>query len=322
MQRRRESRRAFLEIVFQAAERAITLSEHCLWTVKVLLSIYQRLPLYIHPSRGPGAFHPAFFPATLSSPMATAQNAVRHVPTRRGVRLIQHGTVLSEVLRRPGPTHTIVDVLAALISVLAPPGRIGLLGFAGGATIAPLRALGCQVPVAAVDKSRDGWQVFKRLCRDWAGDVQVDHLDAERWLQKQSQPWAMILEDLSITEAGDVVKPEITWTRLPRLMRASLQPNGVAIFNLLPPAAMTWAEAMRRLESLFVEVRVILFKNFENRVVVAGAKLPTPRALGSTLRKVLRKINSTQAEELSLRRSTSKEAKTGTSAWQKANSHP
>jgi hypothetical protein len=50
--------------------------------------------------------------------------------TKHGLRLSQHGVVISELRTTPGPTHSVVDVLAALIAVLAPAGRIGVLGFA------------------------------------------------------------------------------------------------------------------------------------------------------------------------------------------------
>lgn len=229
-------------------------------------------------------------------------DAVRHVTTRRGVRLVQHGTVLSEVLRRPGATHTMADVLAALICMLAPPGRIGLLGFAGGATLAPLRALGCQVPIAAVDKSRDGWQVFRRLCRAWCGAVQVEHDDALHWLQTQAEPWAMLVDDLSITNEADVVKPEISWTSLPKLIQGSLQPDGVALFNLLTPPDRAWRDALASITSLFPQTLLILFQDFENRILVGGASLPTPRQLGIGLRTQLRKIKSRQAGQLTVRR--------------------
>ena len=52
--------------------------------------------------------------------------------TKHGLRLSQHGVVISEMRATPGPTHSVFDVLAALVAVLMPAGRIGVLGFAGG----------------------------------------------------------------------------------------------------------------------------------------------------------------------------------------------
>ncbi|MEC9081308.1 MAG: hypothetical protein VYE44_05980, partial [Verrucomicrobiota bacterium] len=63
-------------------------------------------------------------------------------PTGRGARLVQNGSVLSEVLAQPGPTNSVFDALAALVRLFSPGARVGLLGFAGGGIIAPLRAMG------------------------------------------------------------------------------------------------------------------------------------------------------------------------------------
>ena len=49
--------------------------------------------------------------------------------TEHGLRLSQHGVVISELRTSSGPTHSVADVLAGLISVLRPEGRVGVLGF-------------------------------------------------------------------------------------------------------------------------------------------------------------------------------------------------
>ena len=48
--------------------------------------------------------------------------------TRHGLRLSQHGVVISEMRTAAGPTHSVFDVLAALVPLLAPRGRVGVLG--------------------------------------------------------------------------------------------------------------------------------------------------------------------------------------------------
>ena len=75
-------------------------------------------------------------------------------PTKHGLRLSQHGVVISELRTSAGPTHSVFDVLAAAIAVLAPTGRIGVLGFAGGGMIAPLRGLGVASVIDSVDLDR------------------------------------------------------------------------------------------------------------------------------------------------------------------------
>ena len=92
--------------------------------------------------------------------------------TRRGARIIDDDVVLSEILARPGPTHSLFDVLAAAVAAFAPGPRFAMLGFAGGGMIAPLRAMGCDIPVRAVDL------YFKKLVDEY--DQPIDDAWRER----------------------------------------------------------------------------------------------------------------------------------------------
>ena len=60
--------------------------------------------------------------------------------TKQGARLVQNGSVLSEVLSEPGPTQSVFDILAAAI-MLNNKNRVGILGFAAGGLIGPLRSM-------------------------------------------------------------------------------------------------------------------------------------------------------------------------------------
>ena len=66
---------------------------------------------------------------------------IRVVRDRGGLRLLEGDAVLSRVMARPGPTHMPFDVLAACVAALSPGRRALLLGFAGGGTVAALRAI-------------------------------------------------------------------------------------------------------------------------------------------------------------------------------------
>ena len=58
------------------------------------------------------------------------------VRTRRGARIVDDDVVLSEILAKPGPTHSLFDLLAAAVATLAPGPRFAMLGFAGGGIVA------------------------------------------------------------------------------------------------------------------------------------------------------------------------------------------
>ena len=224
--------------------------------------------------------------------------------TKTGLRLTQHGVVISEMRTSPGPTHSVFDLLAALIAVLKPHGRVGVLGFAGGGMMAPLRALECNTAIHSVDLDRSGFDLFHQHCSSWAGDVVWQHSDAAAWLRRQLRTFDLLMEDLSIPENGDVFKPSISWTTLPQLIRQRLRPDGVAVFNLLKPPQGSWDSHLQKVSSEFGSSLVIRLDRFENLILVAGRSLPTARALGSSVRTHLAKLRSTQAREIHLRRYT------------------
>lgn len=227
----------------------------------------------------------------------------RVIPTRGGFRLMQNGTVLSELRLHPVATHSIFDVLAASVAALLHGDRFALLGFAAGSMLSPLRALNVQVPVQAVDLDGLGYQYFQKYCASWAGDLQWAQAEAGAWLRAQRSKFDLILDDLSIPLAGDVAKPSISWEVLPRLMRQRLSKEGVVLSNLLRPTGGTWREGWQVFRQEFgADCLVIEFQEFENRVLIAGAHRHTARSLTTELNKLLWRIGSKQTGRFKTRR--------------------
>jgi hypothetical protein len=215
-----------------------------------------------------------------------------------GIRLSQHGVVISEMRLRPGPTHSVFDVLAGLIAILRPKVRVGILGFAAGGMLAPLRSLGCDVRVEAVDLDAASYDVFQKHCSEWAGDVCWEQADAVAWLSRRRRKYSVLVDDLSVPTAGDVFKPDASWDEIPRLMRQRLGVNGVAIFNCLPGPNGRIPSVFAERLGLFGSALVILLDDFENRVVVAGPGTPSARWVGKELRAALRRLGSSQSDRL------------------------
>jgi spermidine synthase len=221
--------------------------------------------------------------------------------TRHGLRLSQHGVVISELRTAPGPTHSVFDVLAALITVLRPAGRVGVLGFAGGGMMAPLAALGWETPFDTMDLDRDAYELFRQHCPHWAGRVNWHHADAAVWLRRQRPNFSLLLDDLSVPADGDVFKPALCWDSLPALIRARLRSGGLAVFNLLLSPGDTWPRALPRVTRHFADARVIHLDDFENRLLLAGEGLPSAQVLSAQLRAALRQIRSRQAGRIQVR---------------------
>lgn len=227
------------------------------------------------------------------------------VKTRHGLRLSQHGAVISELRTTPGPTHSVFDFLSALIvcreqsSPQSPVGRVGVLGFAGGGLMAPLAALvGPSRPLPCIDTcdlDRAGFDLFRRHATQWIRSVRWHHADAVAWLRRQDQRFGLLIEDLSVSAADDVIKPDVSWSILPGLIRSRLQPNGWAVFNLMPPPGGRWQPALGRIAGLFPAARVLILDQFENRILIGARQLPSARALGHALRQLLQNLDSRQA---------------------------
>lgn len=218
-----------------------------------------------------------------------------------GIRLSQHGVVISEVRLKPEPTHSVFDVLAGLIAILRPQAPVGILGFAAGGMLAPLRNLACDVRVEAVDLDLGSYEVFQKHCSGWAGEVCWEQADAVAWLSRRRGKYSVLVDDLSVPKSGDVFKPGVSWDVIPTLMRRRLAASGVAIFNCLPgPEGLIPSVFAERVASLGPAL-VILLDDFENKVVMAGPGTPSARWVGKELRAALRRIGSLQSDRLQVR---------------------
>ncbi len=222
-------------------------------------------------------------------------------PTKHGLRLSQHGVVISELRTSPGPTHSVFDVLAATISVLAPKDRIGVLGFAGGGMMSPLRGLGVEAVIDSVDLDRAGYDLFRQHCPQWASSLNWEQSDAVAWLREQPRNFGLLMDDLSVPQNGDVFKPAVSWDVLPKLMRSRLRSGGFGVFNLLPAPSGTWNSDLTRIVNVFKTARIIDLNDFENHILITGETLPTARELGSQLRQSLQHLRSRQAGRIQVR---------------------
>ena len=221
--------------------------------------------------------------------------------TPGGARLVQNGSVLSVVLSQPGPTDSVFDVLAAAMN-FSDGHRAGLLGFAGGGVIAPLRAMGGRHAVSGVDLDDSGYNLFCDVSDDWQGAVKFTKEDATQWLRSRRTPFDVLLEDLSIPRDGDVFKPDVSIDTLPQLIRAKLKPGGLAVFNLLPADNRSWAEMFRQVSEPFRCGIRITFESFYNQILVLSDKPFSPtREVARRIRASLTAIQSAMSSDITVR---------------------
>lgn len=198
--------------------------------------------------------------------------------------------MLSELRRCPGPTHSVWDVMASAVALFTPGSRMAMLGFSGGGMVGAMRALGCDQEIAGVDLWSEGFSLFQRVAADWCGSIRFYEEDAVRWLRRQRILYDVIVEDLSVPKDGDIVKPEVSLSLLPALMRKKLIPGGVIISNLLPTPGYSWPRmiaAARTGRGVVVE-----FESYHNRILIQGSQLGEARAVGRHLRRIMRRFGS------------------------------
>ncbi len=223
--------------------------------------------------------------------------------TRTGVSWLHGGHVVSTLPARPGPTHSIFDLIAAAVAGLAPCGRpVAMLGFAGGGTLAPLRALGCDEPVSSADLDVEAVPLFREVAGAWAGEVSVERAEATAWLLGQKRRFGAIIDDLSIQVPGDVVKPDVSTQVLPALTAKRLARGGVGLFNLIPSSGSPLSAQVRDVSRHFAEGRLVRFDGFENGLLIVGAALPESRTLSANLKASLERIGSKMAGRFNVRR--------------------
>ena len=227
------------------------------------------------------------------------------VKTRRGARLLHEGHVVSEVLSSPGPTHSIFDVLAAAACLHDTAQHLALLGFAGGGVVAPLRAMGFDAPIHAVDLWVEAEPVFRELCGPWAKEVELTKEDALVWLRDVRQVFDVIVEDLSMQIPDDVTKPDVSLKALPKAIARKRTSNGWVIVNALPVKGYSWRELTQSLTRPFRHVLEIHVEGFANRILVAGPKPMKAREVSLKLRFFLEAIGSNLAHQVSVRNAVS-----------------
>ena len=123
--------------------------------------------------------------------------------------------------------------------------------------LAPLQALGMKSLFATVDLDQASYDLFCRHCPDWVAAVQWQRADAVQWLKRQTGKFDLLMDDLSVPRAGDVVKPDICWRVVPDLMRQRLKPGGVAVFNLMSPPGGRWPIGLAQVTQPFQAARII-----------------------------------------------------------------
>lgn len=221
--------------------------------------------------------------------------------SERWIEFLHGDVVLSRLPRAATATDTPLDFVAAWIAAFAPPGDIGVLGFGAGGIVGPLRAAHVTARVRGVDLSVEGEAIFREVAREWSGRVDVEEIDAVRWLECPGGRFGAVFEDLSVVEDGEVVKPWECVVAIPHLVREVLVPRGLAISNVLPWPSVSTEAVLGNVAAPHADALAATFEDWENVVLVAGESLPGASHARAAIEEILEALGSTIAGAFTIR---------------------
>jgi len=196
---------------------------------------------------------------------------------RGGLELRVDGTLAS--FQRPGDALTgpVWWALAAPVLLLPSrrPRRVLLLGLAAGSVARALRALDGAAELVGVDYDADVVAAARE--HFGLGDLRVDVVvdDALAFLRRERRRFDMVVEDLFVGPSRSVRKPDWLLGEGYRLVARRLAPGGVFTSNTIHEMPAV-ARAARVFGGRVVSLDVA---GHWNRIVVAGERVPPPRAL-------------------------------------------
>ena len=213
------------------------------------------------------------------------------------IEILDGDFLLSRTPRRAEATHTLLDVMAAIVHGLAPPAEpLALLGFGGGGLVAPLRGLGWRGPIAGVDLDPEAEPVFREASVEWAGEVAVALEDAVAWLEAEPGPFSAIVDDLSTLVDEEVAKPYESVEAVPRLASERLADAGVFVSNLLPWPDAPFDALIGNIALPFADAVIVTLDEWENRILVGGRRLPAADDLEREVGASLSRLGSREAD--------------------------
>jgi spermidine synthase len=200
---------------------------------------------------------------------------------RRGRALRIDGTFASFYAPGRALTDSVWDALAAPLLWLPPPKRrsVLILGLGGGSAARLVRALAPRARIVGIERSAEVIRAARRWFDLEALDVEVVRANARHFLVESRRQFDLVIEDVFVGSARTVHKPEWLLEDGLALAARRLRRGGLLVSNTIDETA----EVARRLRELAPALVRIDVENFDNRVLVAGPRGLTGRALRSAV---------------------------------------
>lgn len=206
---------------------------------------------------------------------------VRVETSRRGRSLRIDGTFASFYEPGQPTTGSVWDGLVAPLLWIPRPKRrsVLILGLGGGSAARLARTLAPRARIVGVERSAEVIRAARRWFDLDALGIEVIRADARYFLSRSRRQFDLVIEDVFVGSARDVHKP--AWLLEGGLAAAArrLRRGGLLVCNSIDETAAV-ARALRPLAPALLRIDV---EGFDNRILVAGPRGLTGRALRSAV---------------------------------------
>jgi len=196
---------------------------------------------------------------------------------RSGDRLVlqQGGHVASAFERGRASSGPIWDGLAAPLLLLPAQKRrrVLILGLAAGSVARVVRMLAPAAEIVGVEMDPRVVSAARRFFGLDRIGVATVVADARHYLERRSGRFDLVIEDMFLGSRRSLRKPDWLLDRGLRLAARHLQPHGLLVSNVIG-GFKAYESAVARTLARVYSMRV---RGYENRLVLSGRRLPTPR---------------------------------------------
>jgi spermidine synthase len=217
---------------------------------------------------------------------------------RRGRSLRIDGTYASFYAPGSSLTGSVWDALVAPLLWLPPPKRrrVLILGLGGGSAARLVRSIAPRARIVGVERSAEVIRAARRWFDLDALDVEVIREDARHFLQTSRRQFDLVIEDVFVGPERKVRKPDWVLEDGLQLAARRLRRGGLLVVNTIDETAEV-ARVLREIAPALLRIDV---EDFDNRVLAAGPRGLTGRALRSAVG--AHRVMSATLPQLSFRR--------------------
>jgi precorrin-6B methylase 2 len=171
--------------------------------------------------------------------------------------------------------------VGGLLRTAGPPSSVLILGLGGGTVARQLRTFCPAIRVVGVEIDPGVIELARRHLH-LPDDIEVHIADAYQWLAHQDDRFDVVIDDLFLTGATDVVRSRVPEGDTLALLRQRVAPGGVVVANLITDVGDHSAvrrRARAAFRAAFASTRVVRPPRGLNEILVGGDSVQPGAAL-------------------------------------------